>query len=49
MKKIKLFLSLVLVTILFGCSSSSGSSNSGAPIKTTFMVYIVGSNLESNF
>ena len=44
MKKIKLFLSLVLVTILFGCSSSSGSSNSGAPIKTTFMVYIVGSN-----
>lgn len=48
MKKIKLFLSLVLVTILFGCSSSSGSSNSGAPIKTTFMVYIVGSNLESN-
>lgn len=48
MKKIKLFLSLVLVTILFGCSSSSGSSNSGAPIKTTFMVYIVGSNLESD-
>lgn len=49
MKKIKLFLSLVLVTILFGCSSSGSSSNSGAPIKTTFMVYIVGSNLESNF
>lgn len=50
MKQVKLlFFSLFAVIFLFGCQDSSNNNASNGTVipKTTFMVYMVGSNLES--
>lgn len=50
MKRVKLlFFSLFAVVFLFGCQDSSNDNASNGTVnpKTTFMVYMVGSNLES--
>lgn len=52
MKQLKILLLLLFTTaVLFGCNDSSKNDNSAStePAKTTtFMVYAVGSDLESN-
>ena len=52
MKQLKILLLLLFTTaVLFGCNDSSNNNNTAStePAKTTtFMVYAIGSNLESD-